>query len=337
MALTTRTAKGSKLTIAEMDANLNYLQTLATPPVTNRFYVDPARQDTYTQNGQDSTPYKTIGAALTAIDAAITAGNLTAGDTNPIFVILRGNSSETVTLTRGHVYLVGDNGGIHTPIYLAGTVSITPTAGDLGSNHFAITGLHIVGPTNGNALQCTGTLPCRVFLQDVWITANGTGAGYLQTNTGTGTICNGDSVKFSHNGSGDVYCVDITKGSANFTAAETSGAVQVGAVRAGATLAFSQSELVAAGDIVLETYGTGSLTVTLSTITNTAANSNGFKLNDAGGVLTLGNNLITVPAGTGKVVNGVAGTFLFHAGNIFGGANTAKTGVSATQLSGTWS
>jgi hypothetical protein len=287
--------------------------------VTNRYYVDPARSDSYVMDGSRAKPYTTIGAAITAINARITAGYNTS--TNPIYIMLQGSTTENITLTKGRVYIVGEGGGIHAPIYItastsAPTITVNPTSGDLNTNRFSLMGVQVVGALGQNAVYVTGTSPVRMFMQDVWITANasgGVGFGYVQDNTGTGTVANADSLKLSQNGTGDVYCINIVKGSATFNAVETSGATQVAAVQTGASLTLNASELDANGDIVCETYGTGTLTITGSVITNAQANSSGIQANGAG-TLLIGNCIFSIPTGTGSAIKNASGVSFPSAG-----------------------
>jgi hypothetical protein len=269
-------------------------------PVTNRYYIDPSRTDTYTKNGSEARPYKTMAEALAAIETAI--GNGLNPAATPVYLVLRSNLTESFTLTRGHVYLVGENSGIHAPILITGNITINPTSGSISDNHFSIMGLQIVGAINTKTIFVTGTTPLRVFIQDVWVTASGTGTGYYQDNSGSGTVANADGLKITHSGTGDVYCINMVNGSGNFNSVETSGAVQVAAVQTGASLTFNASELDANGDTVLETYGTGTLTVTNSLVTNAAANGNGIRINAAGSTVIVGNTFFTIPTGTGKAI-----------------------------------
>lgn len=308
-------------------------------PVTNRYYIDATRTDTYTQNGSQARPFKTIAGAQAAIATAISGG--LNPEVEPIYMILLSNITENVTLATNHVYLVGQSGQIHQPIILSGNVTVEPASGTLSSNHFSISGLEIVGGTNGKAIYVTGTYPTRLSLQDVWITANGTGAGLYQDNTGTGTYTHGGPIKVSHNGSGDVYCFDIRKGTASFESVETSGATQVGAAGPGATLTFNNSQLDANGDVVVETYGSGVLVVTNSVIKNSQANGFGIKLNavaNVAGTVSVGQSAFNVPIGTGSAVwldpnttAGLSGVFAWSGASFYPSTNTT---ISPTLIPG---
>jgi hypothetical protein len=238
--------------------------------------------------------------------------------------------------------LIGQNGQIHQPIILTGNITVQPTSGTLNNNHFSISGMEIVGGTNGKAIYVTGTYPTRLSLQDMWITANGnSGAGLYQDNTGTGTYTHGGPIKVSHNGTGDIYCFDIRKGVASFESVETSGATQVGAAGPGATLTFNNSQLDANGDVVVETYGSGVLVVTNSVIKNAAANSYGIKMNsvaNVAGTVSVGQSAFNVPTGTGQAVwldpnatPGLSGVFAWSGASFYPSTNTT---ISANVIPG---
>jgi hypothetical protein len=292
------TAGGSPMTVTA--APTDYAQT-------NTFFVDPARADSYTPSGTIYRPFKTITAAYTA---AVTAGFT---DANPAFIVLQGNITESPTFTQGGIFLSGAFGsGTHTGSpTITGNITINGSAVGITANHFAISNLRIVAGASGKGINFTGTLPQRLFMRDLWIDANGTGTCLFADNTGSGSVCHMNSARLTHAGTGDVYCIDATKGIVTVTDIETSGNVQVAAVRTGATLTLDGSEIDANNGAALEVYG-GVVAVTNSIINNTFANSNGIALNTAGSIATLGNVYFSVPAGTGKAIYSVAGTFVYY-------------------------
>jgi hypothetical protein len=211
---------------------------------------------------------------------------------------------------------------------LNGYVTVQATGGSLVGNRFSIQGIEIIGGANNKCINMTGTAPQKLFLQDVWLYASGTGAGLYQDNTGTGSYTQGHSVKVTHEGTGDVYCFNIVKGYGDFSLVETSGAEQVGAAQTGAQLYFRDSELDASGSAVLEVYGTGTVSVTNCALTNTQADSSGILINASGGTAVIFNSAFQIPVGTGKAVRGDAGGTVAYSGiNIYPGYNT---GLSTT-------
>lgn len=311
------------MTVQDFKADLLYNPT-------NQFFVDPNREDTYVANGSIVTPFKTVAEAQAAIDALITAGTILPAEDNPIFIRIQGSLTENISLTKGHIFLVGENGSIHAPIYVFGTITVNgadTTTSALDNNHFSIQGLTIAPGGSNNGIVFTGANAQRLSLENMWVQVGGTGTGILCNNTGVRlsdgakSRCHGSQIKVSHNGTGDVYCFNIVKGTADFTLVETSGATQVAAVQAGATLAFSQSELDANGETCLEVYGNGTLAVTQSTISNNfgATECYGVWLHDAGGVASVGQCLFQVSAtnANSRAVHGVLGSALYYAYNAF--------------------
>jgi hypothetical protein len=305
--------------------NITYQQT-------NTFYVDPGRTQNYTPSGSQIQPFFTVSAA---ISAAVTAGY---NDSNPAFVVLMGNITENITLRPG-VWLTSLGTGTHGSVVITGTVSVAPSTGTLASNHFALSNLRILAPNGAHGISVTGTAPLRLFLRDVWIDANTTFNCIFMNNSQTGSVTHLNTAHMTHSGSGDNHCIDVTAGTVTMTDIETSGNIQVGIVRAGATLTMDGSEIDANNTSVIEVDG-GTLAISNSLITNTQANSNGINLLSNGSVATIVNAFFSIPAGTGNAVKGVATTYLFYSQVGFApGSNTSKTAsptLVATQLASTF-
>ena len=320
-------------------------------PVTNQYFVDPARTDTYTATGTILKPFTSIAAAQAAIEAAVTAGTITPGESSPVYIILCGNSTENITMSRGHVFLVGFNSTIHAPIYFNGTITVSGSAtgtGAIDSNHFSIQGLAISAPTQKAGIHFTGANAQRLFVKDLWLTARGNrtgdtpltdagGYGIYADCTGyraspaSNSVIHGSDIKVSHTGTGDVYCFKIGQQgvaatvSADFANVETSGATQVGAVTSGCLLAFTGSELDANGEVCLESYGTGVLSVNNSTVSNAASGeSYGIWLHTSGGAALVTNTFMDVESSNtnSRMIKGVAGTALFYKNVMIGRATT---------------
>lgn len=298
-------------------------------PVTSTYYVDAYRTDSYTETGSIITPYKTLASAYTA---AVASGH---NDSNPAYIALTGNITESITLTQGGIWLTSAYGtGTHGSPNINGTITINGSGGSLSANHFSISNLRIIPTANTHGIISMGSNPQKLFMRDIWIDANASKTCLMANNTGSGSTSHINTAHLTHSGSGDVYCIDATAGAFTITDIETSGNVQVIAVRSGATATIDSSEIDANNSAAIEVYG-GTIVVTNSIINNTQANSNGIALNTAGSVATVGNCLFNIPAGTGKAVYGVAGTFLYSAYVAFYPAtNTAKssTGLTAGTL-----
>ena len=306
--------------------NITYQQT-------NTFYVDPLRTQNYTPSGTAIQPFFTISAA---ISAAVTAGYT---DSNPAFVLLLSNITENITMKPG-IFLTSFGTGTHGSPIITGTITVSSSTGSISSNHYSVSNLRIVAPTDGTCIDFTGTAPQRLFMRDVWLDANGTGTDIFMDNTDATSVLHLNTAHLAHSGTGDIYCIDLTTGNAYLTDIETSGTVQVAAVRTGTVMTIDSSEIDANNDAAIEAYG-GTLTVTNSIITNAKANSNGVALNTTGSVCTLLNVLFSIPAGSGKAVFGTTTSLLYYLNVAFvPGTNTGKTAspaLIATQLGTTWS
>lgn len=319
---TANLVNGSSTISLRADGQLTFpdttLQGTAFQDVAQHIFFVHVNTRTYTPTGTYNSPYRTITAAF---DAAVLAGH---DDSNPATIILLSNITENVTLKPG-IFLTSLGAGTHGSPAITGTITVTSSMGSTVTNHYSISNLRVVAPTDGICINFIGTAPQKLFIRDMWLDANGTGTGIVVNNTGTGSTVQMDTGHLAHSGSGDVYCINVINGNCYVTDIETTGTTQVAAVRSGCTLTLDSCELDANGDIVCETYGTGILIITNSSITNTKTNSTGILINDAGGTVTIGNNLFTIPAGTGYAIQGPFGGIVYHANNVFTTANSFRS------------
>ena len=284
-------------------------------PITSHIYVDFRRADSYTANGSRELPYKTLAAAYSAA-AGI------ASSSNPIAIVLvSGNTSaENVTFSKGHIFLTGDNSsGTSAPIVFTGSLTFTGPNASISENHFAIFGIQLVGVSGTNVVTFSGTYPQRLFIKDVWITAEGSSHGITMTNTGTASSVRINDSKFGHNGSGHYHCINVAKGAANIYSIETSGVLSgVVGVDSGATCNIANSEIQSAGSYAIDVYAGGVLSLSNCKIITTAANSIGIKLDSATAFAIIGNVVFSVPtsSSTGRAISGVSGTYLYY-GDIY--------------------
>ena len=309
MGITTRQygpyAKDSRLTTAEMDENFNYLNDYGVITTTNEYYVLAGFAGDSPSDGTKSSPYATIALAVAA---AVAAGH---DDTNPAFIVLLSSITENVTITQGGIWLTTDYGsGTHGSVILTGSVTINGGSASLVSNHFSISNLRIAAPTNAPGVLFTGTNPQRLYMRDLWIDAGGTaGSCLFADNSGAASVCHMNTAHLTHSGTGDVYCLDVERGSMYLTDIETSGTnVQVAKVAAGSVLTLDSSEIDATGAAAIEVYG-GTVVITRSTINNTKSGGHGVACNISGSIVTIGDCLFNVnAAGGGKAVFGAPAT-----------------------------
>jgi hypothetical protein len=297
------------------------------PAINYRIYVNPFMPGNYTATGSVIKPFRTMAAALSLANSLINNSTIQPNLFTPVFIVLQGSITESITLTRGHVFLIGDGSSIHAPIYLTGTVTIDASTYEQGfdDNHFSIQGITVVAPLNGVGIHFTGDVEQQLYLQDVGLYASGTsGTGLLMDNTSSNIVnlVHGNNIKITHIGSGDVYCIDVVHGRGNFWEVDTSttGAEQVARVGSGATLTFYNSLLNADGEVCLEAYGTGSLYLFNCIIQNNNSNeSYGIWLHDSTSTATISNCYFNISAGTvnSRAVHGITGSTLNHGGTVF--------------------
>jgi hypothetical protein len=301
--------------------------TITESAITSHIYVDPKRTDTYTPTGSRLFPYLTLQAAYSAAAAL-------ASSSNPIFIVLvSGNTiSESVTFSKGHIFLVGDNSsGTHAPIIFYGNLTFTGPNVSISENHFGIQGIELIGASGTAVITFSGSYPQRLFLKDVWITADGNTHGITMTNVGSGSTLHCNDTKLSHNGSGHYHCINITAGTANIDSLETSGANVPAIGVDGGSCNIRNSEIECGGTYAIDVYAGGTLTMATTLVTTTAATSDGVILRTAGAVAVIGASTFRVPsAGSNRAISGVAGTFLYYADLYFLPGYTDKISSAIT-------
>jgi hypothetical protein len=314
-----------------------YLIGLINYQTTNRFYVDPSRTDTYTATGSLNKPFKTVGAALTYIHDGIDNSSITNPQVNPIYISLKNSTTENITLTRGKIFLVGESSVLYNPITINGTITVNganTSTNAIDVNYFVLSGLSVIGGDNNACIQTSGSNAQSLLLKDIKISASGsTGVGIYANNTGVRSsdgklsFIRGSDIIVSHTGTGDVYCFNINKGTAEFTNVETINATQVGAAQTGAKLSFIGSQLQANGATCVESYGTGELNILNSSITNTriAADTYGIWLHDSGSLAIVDQCRFdirdTVNSGS-RAVKGVSGSIIVYSNLSFAANST---------------
>jgi hypothetical protein len=303
-------------------------------PITSKIYVDFLRADSYTAVGSREFPYKTLAAAYT------TASSI-GSSSNPITIVLLSSNltPENITFSKGHIFLTAENSsGTHAPLLFTGSLVFQGPNTSISENHFAVSNIELIGVSGTDVVTFSGSYPQRLFLKDVWITVNGSAHGVTMTNTG-GSSVHLDDCKFTHNGSGNYYCVNVTKGTANIDNIETSS-VSTGVISAtgGGTANIINSDLTSAGTNLAEVYANSAISFANVKITTTSPNSTGINLKQAGSVTLAGLVTFNVPAaGTGRAIDGVAGSVLYYGPMFFlpdgiGGTTNTKVNPLITAL-----
>jgi hypothetical protein len=307
-----------------------------TPP-DNHWYVNPNRTDTYTSTGSVAAPYKTVGAALSAIQNALQTGIVSFNDNgdsiaNPQFVILQSSTTENIGLTTGHIYIQGDTAsGSQMPIWIYGTVTINPTVGSLYQNRFGLSNLGIVntgsnpGIGTTHSLIVTGSAPLRCYLNDCNIIAGSTGnQAIFMDNSGTGTQLYAEVQQLSRAGTaGTDYVVKVSKGYAFFNNCSTGGSTATFNVSGTGTLQIQYSKIESAGEACVKVDG-GTAIVSSTSLLNTVGH--GVSMTAAGTVLISINNyfdILTSPA-TNRAIAGVSGVTVLHSNTVVAFGKNAK-------------
>ena len=305
-----------------------------TPP-DNHWYVNPARTDTYTSTGSVAAPYKTVGAALSAIQNALQTGIVSFTDNgdsiaNPQFIILQSSTTENIGLTTGHIYIQGDTtSGSQMPIWIYGTVTINPTVGTLYQNRFGLSNLGIVntgsnpGIGTTHSLIVTGSAPLRCYLHDCNIIAGSTGnQAIFMDNSGTGTQLYAEVQQLSRAGtSGTDYVVKVSKGYAFFSNCSTGGSTATFNVSGTGTLQIQYSKIESAGEACVKVDG-GTAIVSSTSLLNTV----GHGVSMTAGALVTINNYFDIPTSpaTNRAIAGVSGVTVLHSNTVVAFGKNAK-------------
>ena len=144
MGITTRTAKGSKLTIAEMDENFNYLASqLQFTGYDYEIHVSQVDGSDTTGNGDLLTPVASITKALTLITAQ-----------RRVIVLHPGGYNESPTIASGNVTLqTTELTGGNTVLY--GTLTINTAGSGARISGFSMNNLAITGTAQAYVSNCT--------------------------------------------------------------------------------------------------------------------------------------------------------------------------------------
>jgi len=305
-----------------------------TPP-DNHWYVNPNRTDTYTSTGSVAAPYKTVGAALSAIQNALQTGIVSFTDNgdsiaNPQFIILQSSTTENIGLTTGHIYIQGDTtSGSQMPIWIYGTVTINPTGGTLYQNRFGLSNLGIVNTGNNpgigatHSLKVTGSTPLRCYLNDCNIIAGSTGnQAIFMDNSGTGTQLYAEVQQLSRAGSaGTDYIAKVSKGYAFFSNCSTGGSTATFNVSGTGTLQIQYSKIESVGEACVKVDG-GTAIVTSTSFLNTV----GHGVSMTAGTLVTINNYFDIPLSpaSNRAIAGVSGVTVLHSNTAVAFGKNAK-------------
>jgi hypothetical protein len=315
--------------------------------VDNTWYVDPSRTDLNpaASTGDANNPFLTITAALAYIEAKIAAGTLSQFDEtagivlSPQFIVLTSSTTEDVTLTRGHIYIIGSTPDAgHVPIWIQGHVTITPraTGADAkATNDFGLFHVAILPSGNFHGVKVTGTNACRVYLEDVYVYQGSSDYScvYMDNSNASTKLelvnCTVSALE------GSAFLVDIQSAYCKITNLETNGI--------GQALNFANA---AAGTLLSSTVdaGVGAIITLSGTVTfgmgncilnNTSAAANSYGVTMSGTAsMQFGVCTFNVPnaQATNRAINGVAGNVVLYSGPIFQYGSTNKISSAITLI-----
>jgi hypothetical protein len=152
----------------------------------------------------DGTPIQTV------IAQAVSDGHTVA---NPAWVVMQADRTENVTLAPG-VYLTGRDGFSTASPTLTGLVSVLTNSGTLAANVFSMDSVNVVGPSNYDVVQSSGSAPHLFLLSNCIITA--TGATYAAlgcVNSNAATIIRCRNIELRHTvapGSASTYALVVS-------------------------------------------------------------------------------------------------------------------------------
>ena len=316
----------------------------------NRWYVDPSRTDISAgaSTGSLNNPFLTITSALAYIEARIADGSLTISISgtvvdNPQFIILTSSTTENVTLTRGHVYIIGDTPDAgHVPIWIHGHVTITPSSTDgVNVNRFGLFHVAVIPSGAYHGIEINGSNPCKVYLEDTYVwQGDDSVACVYANNTGTGSRVELLGCTMGKDvGSG--YLINIQRGYCKIENLETNGNGQVLNQANNSTGTMLNSSIDANTGAVVTLSGTvqwGMGSCILNN-TSTAANTYGVTMSGTAsmqfGVCTF--NIPSAQA-TNRAINGVAGNVVLYSAPIFqyGTSDKISTAITLVPLDTTF-
>jgi hypothetical protein len=278
---------------------------------------------------------------LAYIEARIADGSLSSFNPtvsivlNPQFIVLVSSTTENITLTRGHIYIVGDtpNAG-HVPIWITGNITITPGNAVKNVNDFGLFHISVLA-TGAHGIVVNGTNPTRVYLEDVYVYQNTVGYNcvYMDNSDATTKLDLIDCT-MSRAANSD-YLINIQSGYCKIDNLETNGVGQV-LNQAGSSAGSMLNSTVDADTGSVITLG-GSVQWGMGNciLNNTGAGANTHGVTMSGTAsMQFGMVTFNVPAAqaTNRAINGVAGNVVLYSGTIFQYGTCDKISTAVTLI-----
>ena len=313
----------------------------------NRWYVDPSRTDIAvgSSTGSLNNPFLSITAALAYIEAKIADGSLTIDISgtvvdNPQFIILTSATTENVTLTRGHIFIVGDTPDAqHVPIWIHGHVTITPSSATngLNVNRFGLFHVAVIPSGAYHGVEINGSNPCKVFLEDCYVyQGDDTVACVYANNTGTGSRVELLNCSMSKDvGSG--YLINIQRGYCKIENLETNGNGQVLNQANDSTGTMLNSSIDANTGAVVTLSGTVQWGMGTCILNNTGSAANTYGVTMSGtATMQFGVCTFNIPSAqaTNRAINGIGTNIVLYTNPVFqyGTCDKISTAITLVPL-----
>jgi len=310
----------------------------------NRWYVNPSRTDINpaASTGNVTNPFLTITAALAYIEARIADGTLSNFDEtanivlSPQFIVLLSSTTENVTLTRGHIYIIGDTPDAgHVPIWIQGHVTITPGGATKAANDFGLFHVAVLPTGNFHGVKVTGTAACRVYLENVYVYQGTSGYScvYMDNSDASTKLELVDCTVGRDAGS--TYLVNIQSAYCKIDNLETNGQGQALNFANAAAGTILNSVIDAGVGAVITLSGTVQFGMGNCILNNTSAAANTYGVTMSGTAsMQFGVCTFNVPAAqaTNRAINGVAGNVVLYSGPIFQYGTTDKISSAITLI-----
>ena len=310
----------------------------------NRWYVDPSRTDINpaASTGNVNNPFLTITAALAYIEARMADGTLSNFDPtanivlSPQFIVLLSSTTENVTLTRGHIYIIGDTPDAgHVPIWIQGHVTITPGGATKALNDFGLFHVAVLPTGNFHGVKVTGTAACRVYLENVYVYQGTSGYScvYMDNSDASTKLELVDCTVGRDSGS--TFLVDIQSAYCKIDNLETNGQGQALNFANAAAGSMLSSVIDAGVGAVITLSGTVQFGMGNCILNNTSAAANSYGVTMSGtasmqfGVCTFN---VPVAQATNRAINGVAGNVVLYTGPVFQYGTTNKISTAITLI-----
>jgi len=297
-----------------------------------------------TGNGSAAAPYQSIQAAMASLPAQEPSGNVE----DCAIYIFPGAYQETISWTRSNVHLIG----LQAPrkniqaVKLQGGIDFAVSVvkpGGMFKNISSISNCLLDdGGVARNVLNFNGSSQVALQLvnSQVYQTQSGYAAISMNNTAASLSRLYIDNCVIQNVNTGSGHAIDLIKG--NIFSAFNSEIYRTGSTDAAARAiklsgnssvsSISNAQIICDKDYVVEMAGTGNFTSSLTLIQNGTSNKSGV-LVAAGTVFTALECSFNIASGTGKAVDGAAGSVFYYASNIYLSNTSINSAITKIQVS----